>query len=80
MADLKAAGDYKRPLVVLKGAADNEVFREISQSVMKEFKPAIPATLDGGAYAAGGFAVLWGGLSFIFGVLGAIFGVGRRYA
>lgn len=79
-AELKAAGDYARPVLLMRGAAENPVIREIGRSVMKEFKPAIPATLDGAAYAGGGFAVLWGGLTFIFGFLGALFGVGRRYA
>lgn len=76
--ELKAAGIYVRPLVVIRGVAEQPVFKEIGESVMKEFKPAVPVTLDGAAYAAGGFVTLWGGLSFIFGFLGAIFGVGRR--
>jgi len=79
-AELSAASDYTRPLVLLKGASESDIIREITRSVMKEYKPAIPTTLDGAAYAGGGFAVLWGGLSFIFGLLGTIFGVGRRYA
>jgi hypothetical protein len=75
--ELKAAGIYVRPLLVIRGAAENPVIKEIGESVMKEFKPAVPVTLDGAAYAAGGFVVLWGGLSFIFGLLGALFGVRR---
>ena len=78
LAELQAAGIYVRPILLIREAAENEVIRDISESVMKEFKPAVPVTLDGAAYAAGGFAVLWGGLSFIFGFLGAIFGGGRR--
>lgn len=80
MAKLEAAGVYARPALLMKDAAEEPVIREISRSVMKVYKPAIPATLDGAAYAAGGFALVWGVLSFVFGLLGAIFGVGRRYA
>jgi hypothetical protein len=79
-AELKSAGIYARPALLMRGAANEPVVREIAESVMKEFKPAVPATLDGAAYAGGGFALIWGGLSFIFGLLGAIFGVGRRFA
>lgn len=75
---LTAVGPYSRPLVLMREAAENPVIREIGRSVMEEFKPAVPVTLDGAVYAGGGFAALWGGLSFIFGFLGAIFGVGRR--
>lgn len=78
LEELKAAGPYVRPLILMREAAENEVIRDIGESVMKEFKPAVPVTLDGAAYAAGGFAVLWGGLTFIFGFLGALFGFGRR--
>ena len=77
---LKAAGQYVRPLILIRSAAEEPIMREIGRSVMKEYKPAVPVSLDGGAYAAGGFALVWGVLSFVFGILGAIFGVGRRYA
>jgi hypothetical protein len=71
---LREAGDYARPLVVAR-----HIDRDVAEGVMAEFKPAIPTTLDGAAYAAGGFAVVWGVLSFLFGFLGALTG-GRRYA
>ena len=76
---LKGASDYVRPLILLRDMADSEIVRELNRSVMKEYEPAIPTTLDGAAYAGGGFAALWGALSFIFGLLGSMFG-GRRYA
>jgi Protein of unknown function (DUF2937) len=75
LAELDAAGDYVRPLVLAKTQMS-----DISQSVYKQFEPTIPATVHGAIYAAGGFAVLWGGSSFLFGLLGAMFGGGRRYA
>jgi hypothetical protein len=78
--ELTAASDYARPIFVLKGAAENQVIRDIAMSVKKEYKPTVPTTLDGAAYAGGGFAVIWGALSFLFGILGALFGGGRRHA
>jgi hypothetical protein len=80
-AELMAASEYARPIFVMKGAAENQIVREIALSVKKEYKPAVPATLDGAAYAGGGFAVIWGLLSFLFGILGGVFGGGgRRHA
>lgn len=79
-AALEAASDYVRPLVLIRDASTKDVVHDIAHSVMHEYKPAIPTTLDGAAYAGGGFAVAWGSLSFILGFVGAIFGVGRRYA
>lgn len=71
---LEAAGDYVRPLILAKTQ-----MKDITQSVYKQFEPAIPATVHGAVYAGGGFAVVWGGASFLFGLLGAMTG-GRRYA
>ena len=75
MAELEAVGETVRPLILAKTQ-----IKDITLSVYEQFKPAIPATVDGVIYAGGGFAVLWGGASFIFGLLGAMFGSGRRYA
>ena len=75
IAELNAASDFVRPLVLAKTQ-----MRDITDSVREQFEPAIPATAHGAIFAAGGFAVLWGGASFIFGLLGAMFGGGRRYA
>ena len=75
MAELEAVGETVRPLILAKTQ-----IKDITLSVYEQFKPAIPATVDGVIYAGGGFAVLWGGASFIFGLLGAMFGGGRRYA
>ncbi len=74
IAELSAASDLTRPLILAKTQIE-----DITLSVYKQFKPAIPATMDGAIYAGGGFAVLWGGASFLFGLLGAMTG-GRRYA
>ncbi|WP_428407156.1 DUF2937 family protein [Hyphococcus sp.] len=74
MAELEAASDLVRPLVLAKTQIE-----DVTLSVYDQFKPAVPATTDGLIYAGGGFAVLWGGASFLFGLLGAMTG-GRRYA
>ncbi len=78
MARLQAANVSARPLLLMRDYAREDIVREITLSTKKEFKPGVPATLDGAAYAGGGFAVLWGGLTFIFGLLGALLGGGRR--
>jgi len=72
LAELEAASDIVRPLVLAKTQ-----MKDITMSVYEQFKPAVPATTDGLVYAGGGFAALWGGASFLFGLLGAVFG-GRR--
>ena len=74
LAELEAAGDYVRPLILAR-TYDRQIF----DSTRKQFEPAVPATVHGAVYAAGGFAVLWGLSAFLFGVLGAMFGA-RRYA
>ena len=74
LAKLEAADDFVRPLILLQ----NEQ-RDITLSVYEQFEPAIPATVDGAVYAAGGFALLWGVASFFFGALGSLFGGSRQY-
>ena len=74
MAALNAATDYTRPLILARSFD-----RDIAMSVKTQFEPAIPATVHGAIYAAGGYAVAWGASAFLFGLLGAMFG-GRRYA
>jgi len=68
-ADLKAADDYRRPLLL---ARTYKV--DIAESVMEEFERAMPITTPGFVYAGSGFVALWGGLSFIFGLFGGLFG------
>lgn len=75
LAELEAASDYARPLVLAKTQ-----MRDITTSVYEQFEPAMPVTPHGFVYAAGGFALLWGLASFLFGMIGAMFGGGRRYA
>lgn len=74
LAELETAGDYVRPLILAR-----TFDRDIAESVRKQFEPAVPTTVHGAVYAAGGFGVLWGLSAFLFGLLGAMFG-GRRYA
>ncbi len=75
LSELEAAGEFVRPLVLAQSHK-----RDIVLSVYEQFEPALPVTTAGGAYAAGGFALLWGGGSFLFGLIGAVAGGGRRYA
>lgn len=72
LAALEDATDYVRPLVLAR-AYD----RDIAMSVREQFEPAVPATIDGAVYAAGGFAVAWGLPLLLFSILGGMFG-GRR--
>ena len=73
LKQLNEASDWVRPLVLAR-----TYYKEIAESVYKQFEPAVPANIHGAAYAAGGFAVLWGGASFFFGLIGSMFGLGRR--
>lgn len=73
LTELNGIDEIKRPLIL----ARTEI-RDITMSVYEQFKPAVPATMDGAIYAGGGFAVLWGGSSALFGLLGAMAGGGRR--
>lgn len=78
LAELEAADDYTRPLVLARSlTSPTDVQREFITSTRKQFEPAVPATVHGAVYAAGGFGVVWGLASFLFGLLGAMFG-GRR--
>jgi len=72
LAELDAVDGMVRPLILARTQIP-----DVTESVYKQFEPAVPATTDGLVYAGGGFAVLWGGASFLFGLLGAIFGRGR---
>ena len=72
-AVLTAASDYNRPIVLARNLK-----RDIAESVMEEFEPAVPITGHGFAYAAGGFLLLWGGLSFLFGLFEMMTGGRRR--
>lgn len=68
MAELEAANEYVRPLLLARSRLN-----DVAQSTYSQFKPAVPATLDGGVYAGGGFAFFWGAATFLFGLFG-----GRR--
>jgi len=74
MAQLEAVDDTVRPLILARSQ-----IRDVTVSTYEQYKPAVPATVDGLIYGGGGFAVLWGGASFLFGLLGAMTG-GRRVA
>ena len=68
MAELQAASAYARPLLLVRSRMD-----DVARSTYGQFEPAVPATLDGGVYAGGGFAFFWGASTFLFGLFG-----GRR--
>ncbi len=73
LAELEAATDYVRPLVLARNYD-----RDIAMSVREQFEPAAPTTLHGAVYAGGGFAVAWGLPLVIFSIIGGMFGGGRR--
>lgn len=75
LEELNAASEWTRPMVLAQ-----TYYKEIAESVYEQFEPAVPVTVQGAAYAGGGFAVLWGGSTAIFGLLGSLLGGGRRYA
>lgn len=65
---LQQAPELKRPIILAQSYQ-----RDIVDSVVEEFKPAIPTTVDGAAYGGGGFLGTWIIGSIFFGILGAPF-------
>ena len=72
LAALSSVEDHVRPLILARSYDP-----EIAEAVRENYEPAVPTTLNGGLYAAGGFVVFWGLPLFLFSILGAMFG-GRR--
>ncbi len=75
MAELNAASIWTRPLVLARTYQ-----KDIAESVYSVFKPAVPATPEGFAYAGGGFLVGYLIPALFFGLLGGLFGGSRRYS
>lgn len=75
LSELNSVSDAMRPLALAR-----TYDRDIALSVKDQFKPAVPTTIDGAIYAAGGFAVAWGLPLVVFSIIGGMFGGGRRYA
>jgi hypothetical protein len=61
---LTAQSDYKRPFVLAKTAHE-----DIVQSVMKEFKPAVPVDESGLVFAAVGVVLFWILFHVLLGIL-----------
>ncbi len=51
--------------------------KDIAQSTLNAYEPAVPTTLDGAVYGGGAFVSVWLILSLVFGGIGSLFG-GRR--
>ena len=67
-AELTAAAGWARPAVLAR-----TVDRDIAESVMDRFEPAVPATATGAGYAGAGFVGGWGLLTVLGGLLTAPF-------
>ena len=73
---LRAADPLRRPLILARAP-----MKDVARSAMQEFRPALPLTVDGFAYALGFGTFVWGVLAALFGLIGGMFGMGdRRYA
>lgn len=72
LAELEQAGAYMQPLILARSFDPGVV-----DSVVTQFKPAIPTTGPGAAYAGGGFAGVWLVAQLLFGAVGGLFGGGR---
>ncbi|MEM1409494.1 MAG: DUF2937 family protein [Pseudomonadota bacterium] len=70
---IEDAGEWQKPIFLARN-----VDRDIFDSTLSIYEPAVPATIVGGGFAAAGFAVFWGIAAMIFGTIGSLFG-GRRY-
>ncbi|GGC96050.1 DUF2937 family protein [Aquisalinus flavus] len=68
LEELRATSDYERPILLARTYREN-----IVDSVMEEFKPAVPTTADGAAYAGGGLAGFWAIFSGIWALITAPF-------
>ncbi|MBB4658566.1 DUF2937 family protein [Parvularcula dongshanensis] len=67
-ARLVSAEDWVRPLVLARSPE-----RDVTESTLDQFEPALPVTPVGFGYAGGGFVLAWLAASAVFGVLGAAF-------
>ena len=70
---LNSATSLERPIVLARNYQ-----RDIVDSTLSAYKPAVPTTLDGAVYGGGAFVGIWIIASILFGGLGAILGGGRR--
>lgn len=61
---LEAASDLERPVVLAAS-----YMPDIADSTLDQFKPAVPTTVDGAAYAGGGLAGIWGVFSAIWALI-----------
>lgn len=68
LTELQTAGEWQRPIYLARN-----VDRQIAESTLGEFRPAVPATVAGGGYALAGFALLWGLAAALLGIVTAPF-------
>lgn len=68
LEELRATSDIQRPVMLVTSHKP-----QIVDSVMEEFKPAVPTTTDGAVYAAGGLAGIWAVFSAIWALLSTPF-------
>lgn len=71
--NLNRATSLERPVVLARNYQ-----RDIVDSTISAYKPAVPTTIDGAVYGGGAFLGIWMIASVLFGGLGAIFGGNRR--
>ncbi|MEL6111815.1 MAG: DUF2937 family protein [Pseudomonadota bacterium] len=70
---LTSATDLERPIVLARTYQ-----RDIADSALSAYKPAVPTTIDGAVYGGGSFVGVWALGSLLFGGLGSLFGGRRR--
>ena len=72
-AEIADKNAYMQPLMAARGLQ-----RDIAENVYENFKPGVPTTPVGAAYAGGGFVGFWAVARLLFGLLAAPFR--SRYA
>ena len=73
-AELSQAAEWARPVVLARSFE-----KDIAQSAMDRYDPAVPATATGAGYAGAGFVGGWGLLTVLFGMIGGLFGRREAY-
>ncbi|WP_306251746.1 DUF2937 family protein [Parvularcula sp. IMCC14364] len=63
-AELRSEKDYMQPVKLARTFK-----QDIVESVREEFKPAVPSTMTGAAYAGGGFVTVWLLASLLFAII-----------
>lgn len=75
--ELKSENGWMRPIKLAKGMMEAGIIRDVAENTMKEYKVAVPATVEAAGYAGGTGGGVFVIARLLFGLIGAPFR--RRY-